>query len=77
MNSNMEVSMSFSGDIKNELARCFPDEYHCLLAELAAIIHYAGSLSGNADHGVILVETENVALAKNISACSGELLIFR
>ncbi|MCC8151024.1 MAG: DNA-binding protein WhiA [Lachnospiraceae bacterium] len=56
--------MSFSGDIKNELARRFPDEYHCLLAELAAIIHYAGSLSGNADCGSIVVETENVALAK-------------
>ncbi len=56
--------MSFSGDIKNELARRFPDEYHCLLAELAAIIHYAGSLSGNADCGSIIVETENVALAK-------------
>jgi len=56
--------MSFSGDIKNELARRFPDEYHCLLAELAAIIHYAGSLSGNAECGSIMVETENVALAK-------------
>ncbi|MCD8217323.1 MAG: DNA-binding protein WhiA [Clostridiales bacterium] len=56
--------MSFSGDIKNELARRFPDEYHCLLAELAAIIHYAGSLSGDADCGSIVVETENVALAK-------------
>ncbi|MCD8230346.1 MAG: DNA-binding protein WhiA [Clostridiales bacterium] len=56
--------MSFSGDIKNELARCFPDEYHCLLAELASIIRYAGTVSGDSEHGVITVETENVALAK-------------
>ncbi len=56
--------MSFSGDIKNELAHRFPDEYHCLLAELASIIHYAGTVSGDSEHGVITVETENVALAK-------------
>ncbi|MCD8156647.1 MAG: DNA-binding protein WhiA [Clostridiales bacterium] len=56
--------MSFSGDIKNELARRMPDEYHCLLAEMAAIIHYAGTISGTAECGTIVVETENVALAK-------------
>jgi len=56
--------MSFSGDIKNEIARQLPDEYHCLLAEIAAVIHYAGTVSGDADQGQIIVETENVTLAR-------------
>ena len=56
--------MSFSSEIKDEIAHQFPNDYHCLLAELAAIIHYAGTLSGNAEHGSIAIETENVVLAK-------------
>ncbi len=55
--------MSFSSDIKNELAHLLPDEYHCLLAETAAIIRYAGTITGDAADGTILVETENVVLA--------------
>ncbi|MCC8028996.1 MAG: DNA-binding protein WhiA [Lachnospiraceae bacterium] len=58
------TGMSFSGDIKNEIARQLPDEYHCLLAEIAAVIRYAGTLSGDAGQGRIMVETENVTLAK-------------
>lgn len=56
--------MSFSEEIKSELARKLPEDSHCLLAELAAIIHYAGTLTGNAEHGTIAIETENVVLAK-------------
>ena len=56
--------MSFSGDIKNEIAHQLPDDYHCLLAEIAAVIHYAGTVEGNEEKGYILVETENVVLAK-------------
>lgn len=56
--------MSFSEEIKSELARKLPEETHCLRAELAAIIHYAGTLTGNAEHGTITIETENVLLAK-------------
>ncbi|MCD7981710.1 MAG: DNA-binding protein WhiA [Clostridiales bacterium] len=56
--------MSFSGDIKQEIARQLPDDYHCLLAEIAAIIRYAGILDGDADCGRITVETENVTLAR-------------
>ena len=56
--------MSFSGDIKNEIAHQLPDDYHCLLAELAAMIHYAGTVEGTAEKGYILIETENVVLAK-------------
>ncbi|MCC8141941.1 MAG: DNA-binding protein WhiA [Lachnospiraceae bacterium] len=56
--------MSFSGDVKNELARLLPDEYHCLLAEIAAILRFAGTVEGGPQQGIILVETENVVLAK-------------
>ncbi len=57
-------AMSFSSDVKEELARILPDDYHCLLAEAAAILRFAGHKSGSADNGRILVETENVVLAK-------------
>ncbi len=56
--------MSFSGDVKTELARLLPDEYHCLLAETAAILRFAGTAQGDASHGMLLVETENVQLAR-------------
>ncbi len=56
--------MSFSGDIKNELARLIPDEYHCLVAEAASILLFAGEREGDADCGSLLVETDNVTLAK-------------
>ena len=56
--------MSFSGEIKDEIAHQLPDDYHCLLAEIAAMIHYAGTAGGTAEEGYILLETENVVLAK-------------
>ncbi len=56
--------MSFSADVKTELARLLPDEYHCLLAETAAILRFAGKAEGSAEQGVLLVETEQVRLAK-------------
>ncbi len=56
--------MSFSGDIKHEISRQLPESYHCLVAELAAIIHYAGTVTGDGRDGTIVVETENILLAK-------------
>ncbi len=56
--------MSFSADVKTELARLIPDEYHCLLAETAAILRFAGCAEGSAEQGTLLVETEHVRLAK-------------
>ncbi len=56
--------MSFSSDIKNEISRQFPEAYHCLIAETAAIILFAGTLKGDETQGEIVVETENVLLAK-------------
>ncbi len=56
--------MSFSSDVKKELARQFPDAYHCLIAESAAILRFAGTTEGDDTQGTILVETERVVLAK-------------
>lgn len=56
--------MSFSGDVKDEIARQVPKEQHCLLAEIAAIICFAGRVCDEKDRESILVETENVSLAK-------------
>ncbi len=56
--------MSFSSDVKQELARQFPEAYHCLIAEAAAILRFAGTASGDTAHGTLLVETESVVLAK-------------
>ncbi len=56
--------MSFSSDVKEELARILPDDEHCLLAEAAAILRFAGGQSGSAENGTLFVETENVILAK-------------
>lgn len=56
--------MSFSGDVKDEIARQVPTEGHCLRAEIAAIIRFAGHVCDEKDRESILVETENVNLAK-------------
>ncbi len=56
--------MSFASDVKTELARLLPDEYHCLVAETAAILRFAGRAEGSAENGTLLVETENVQLAR-------------
>lgn len=56
--------MSFSGDVKDEIARQVPKDEHCLRAEIAAIIRFAGQHCGEEGRESILVETENVSLAK-------------
>ena len=56
--------MSFSGDIKDEIARQIPEDKHCLQAEIAAIICFAGTVCQIPGQESVLVETENVNLAK-------------
>lgn len=56
--------MSFSGDIKDELARQIPSKDRCLRAEIAGIIRLAGTVRGEAGAQSVLIETENVSLAK-------------
>ncbi len=56
--------MSFSGNVKDEIARRIPEAQHCLLAETAAVIQFAGSVCDEPGKESVLVETENVGLAK-------------
>jgi hypothetical protein len=49
--------MSFSGTVKEELAMQIGSARHCQLAELSAILHFAGSTCGDGTH--LSLETEN------------------
>ena len=54
--------MSFSGTVKEELATHISSARHCQMAELAAILHFAG---GTCESGLHLcLETENEAVAR-------------
>lgn len=57
--------MSFSSDVKNELARITGDNSCCHLAELAALIRMAGTvlIGGNNNLGITFT-TENAAVAR-------------
>lgn len=57
--------MSFSGDIKKELARVMPEDSSQQLAELIAILNFQGRILTGSDKNVtIRIATENVDLAK-------------
>ena len=57
--------MSYSNDVKNELARITPERECCRKAELAAMIALAGSV--NYENGLsIQLSTENAATARKI-----------
>lgn len=54
--------MSFSSEVKRELAAQTNDSRHCRLAELAAIISYTGKLQIQAGEVRLLLETDNPTL---------------
>ncbi|MCR4955764.1 MAG: DNA-binding protein WhiA [Lachnospiraceae bacterium] len=56
--------MSFSADVKEELARNNVKARHCQLAEIAGILCYLGKFEKTKNYVEIRVETENVFLAK-------------
>ena len=53
--------MSFSGMVKEELADAVSPARHCQLAELAALIHFGGHLTGDGLHLKLDMENETVA----------------
>lgn len=53
--------MSFSGEVKEELSRQFQKSRHCQIAELAAILGFAGKLEADS---ALRVYTENISLAR-------------
>ena len=56
--------MSFSSDVKDELSRTIPKASHCKIAELAAVIRFAGEVGIGRDEQKIVIQTEHVILAK-------------
>lgn len=59
--------MSFTADVKEELARLVPSRRCCRLAELSALFHLEGSLHLLGPHRLSLhTESENAAVARKI-----------
>lgn len=56
--------MSFSADVKAELVRYESKGRHCQIAELAAIIAFAGHLLNGPEQTVLQMDTENNGLAR-------------
>ena len=54
--------MSFSNDVKTELSRRIDEERLCRIAELSAVIRFAGRI--DREKPEIEIHTENVMLAK-------------
>lgn len=55
--------MSFSGNVKEELAKQFSKSRHCQIAELAAIFLFEGKVV-TGKNPVLLITTENIRVAK-------------
>lgn len=57
--------MSFSKNVKEELAKQISSARHCQIAEIAAIISLCGSISINADNQYFVkINTENLTVAR-------------
>lgn len=56
--------MSFSTEVKNELFHMIPKARHCRIAEICAAIRFIGEVSIQEDKKRIVLQTENVTLAK-------------
>ncbi len=46
--------MSFSSDVKEELSEVIPKARHCRLAELSAIMHFAGNIGADSEGNVCI-----------------------
>ena len=57
--------MSFSGDVKQELARQISEARHCMIAEIAGLIQMAGKIKVGEDGKIIIkFQIENAAVAR-------------
>lgn len=65
--------MSFSSEIKEELSSHLAKSRHCRLAELAAIISYAGKLKITPTGVELVIDTENEFLKKKYERLIAEL----
>ncbi len=56
--------MSFSGEVKEELAKQLSRSRHCQLAELAAMIHFAGRISAGKGGTVLKISADHASIAR-------------
>lgn len=56
--------MSFSSQVKEELSRQIHKSRHCQIAEVAAILSFAGKLEETGQGDILRVYTENLSLAR-------------
>ena len=63
--NNNKQEMTFSGKIKEELAKHWSEARHCQIAEIAAIISMCGRVTiDSREHYAIKVKTENLSVAR-------------
>lgn len=58
--------MSFSNEVRNEVARYIPDKLCCRKSEMAALLLFAGQLENNPDGQLLKITVENAATARKI-----------
>ena len=56
--------MSFSGQVKEELVRRVSESTHCRIAEIAAILSFAGKTEEAGGEHILRIYTENLLLAR-------------
>ena len=56
--------MSFSGNVKRELANVYSSSRHCQIAEIAAIIEFCGKIVEEEGSIAIKIQTENKTVAR-------------
>lgn len=56
--------MSFSGEVKEELAKQLSTSRHCQLAELAAMIHFRGRISPGKEKTTLEIATDHASIAR-------------
>lgn len=69
--------MSFSADVRNELARIQPEKVCCSKAELSALLLNKSSISMSNSNYIMSVETENPAIARKIYKFLRDLYDFK
>jgi DNA-binding transcriptional regulator WhiA len=62
--SLLEVHMSFSSDVKEEISLQFSSARHCRLAELSAILSYEGHIIRSGAKKYLKLQTENLVVAR-------------
>ena len=61
------VPMSFSSDVKVELAEYITEARHCLIAELSAMLSMSAKVRKRKDGFEIVSSTENIAVARKLA----------